>query len=57
MCISSNEVSSVVLDRKSWKSEKEIAKTVKDPKNQILCHEIEPNPSNSIPVISWSNVV
>jgi hypothetical protein len=24
----------------------ENVKTVKEPKNQILCHEIEPNPSN-----------
>jgi hypothetical protein len=32
--------------RKSWKSGKKIVKTVYEPKNpQIVCHEIEPNPS------------
>ena len=33
------------LDRKSWKSGKKNVKSVKSGKNQILCHEMEPNPS------------
>ena len=33
------------LDKKSWKSEKKNVKGVKSRKNEILCHEIEPNPS------------
>jgi hypothetical protein len=45
MHISTNQVSSVVLVAKKveiWK----IVKAVKEPKNQILCQKIEPNPSN-----------
>jgi hypothetical protein len=44
MCISTNQVSSVVLMRKKLKSKKN-AKTVKEPKKQKLCHKIELNPS------------
>jgi hypothetical protein len=33
----------VVLRPKSWKTEKNV-KIVIEPKNQILSHEIEPNP-------------
>ena len=43
MRISTNQVSSVVLRPKKLKSEK--LQIVKEPKKQILCHEIEPNPS------------
>jgi hypothetical protein len=45
MRISTNQVSSVVLRPKKLEIRK-IVKTVKEPKKtQILCHEIEPNPS------------
>jgi hypothetical protein len=44
MRISTNQVSSVVLRPNKLKSEK-IVKTVKEPKKQILCQEIAPNPS------------
>jgi hypothetical protein len=46
MRISTNQVSSVVLGPKKLEIRK-IVKTVKEPekKKQILCHEIEPNPS------------
>ena len=32
------------LDRNMWKFENKCEKC-KEPKNQLLCHEIEPNPS------------
>jgi hypothetical protein len=47
MRISTNQVSSVVLKPKKLEIRK-IVKTVKEPKKQILCHEIEPNPSKDI---------
>ena len=46
MRISTTKVSSVVLrPEKSWKSEKKKCEKSKEPKNQLLCREIEPNPS------------
>ena len=48
MRISTNEVSSVVLEPKKLEVEKKNCEKCKEPekKNQIvLCHEIEPNPS------------
>jgi hypothetical protein len=44
MRISTNQVSSVVLRPKKLEIQK-IVKTIKEPKKQILCDEIEPNPS------------
>jgi hypothetical protein len=44
MRISTNKVSSVVLRPKKLGIQK-IVKSVKEPKKQILYHEIEPNPS------------
>ena len=45
MRISTNEVSSVVLEPKMLEVEKKIVKSVKSGKKTILCHEIVPNPS------------
>jgi hypothetical protein len=47
MRISTNQVSSVTLRPKIWKSFKKKCLTVKQPgkkRSQIQCHEIEPNP-------------
>jgi hypothetical protein len=44
MRISTNQVSSVVLCPKKLEIQKEI-ENGKSRKKQILCHEIEPNPS------------
>jgi hypothetical protein len=46
MRISTIQVSSVVLGPKMLETRKNV-KTVKEAKNQILCHEIEPNPSKN----------
>ena len=43
MRISTNEVSSVVLGSKKLEVRKKNVKSVKSRKNEILCHEIEPN--------------
>jgi hypothetical protein len=55
MCISTDQVSSVVLGPKSWKTKKNIVKIVKEPKKnkQILGHEIEPNPSKDRAIYAW----
>ena len=45
MRISTNQVSSVVLGSKKVGSPKKNVKSVKSGKNEILCHEIEQNPS------------
>ena len=45
MRISTNEVSSVVLGSKKLEVRKKNVRSVKSRKNEILCHEIEPNPS------------
>jgi hypothetical protein len=45
MRISTTQVSSVVLRPKKLKIAKKNVKTVYEPKNQNLCHEIEPNQS------------
>ena len=45
MRISTNEVSSVVLGSKKLEVRNKNVKRVKSRKNEILCHEIEPNPS------------
>ena len=47
MHISTNEVSSVVLELKKLEVEKTNCEKCKEPKkkNILLCHEIEPNPS------------
>jgi hypothetical protein len=45
MRISTTESLQWSLSRKSWKSEKKnCEKCIRAEKNQILCHEIEPNP-------------
>jgi hypothetical protein len=46
----------VVLGPKSWKSEKKKLKIVKEPKNQILCCEIEPNPSKDRAIHEVDNI-
>jgi hypothetical protein len=54
MRISTNQASSVVLRPKKLKSEKNV-KTVKEPKQQILCHEIGPNLSKDIAMHEGDN--
>ena len=45
MRISTNEVSSVVLGPKKVEVQTKEGEKCEEPKNQLLCHEIEPNPS------------
>ena len=45
MRVLTKQVSSVVLEPKKLEVRKKNVKSVKSRKNQILCHEIEPNPS------------